>query len=120
MARRETARSQLQFSRVGFHARKGLVSLSLWSKMNAAMDAILIEARALMKYLEKGCGLAELRLHCKPKAAALMKVNHSSLPQLQCIYGPTFFHCQNFWHNILLSLRPIVFIVEFGGHIYIQ
>ena len=59
--------------------------------MNAAMDAILIEARAVMKYLEKGCGLAELRLHCKPKAAALMKVNHSSLPQLQCIYSPTFF-----------------------------
>ena len=55
------AAARLQFTRVGFHfhARKGLVSLSVSLSLslslvrNAAMDAILIEALAVIKYRKK-------------------------------------------------------------------
>ena len=43
------------------------------------MDAILIGARAVIKYLKKGCGLADSAAAAPLKA--LMKVNHNSLPQ---------------------------------------
>ena len=69
----------------GFTPGKGLVSLSLsvvslGSRVrNAAMDAILIGARAVIKYLKKGCDLADSAAAAPLKA--LMKVNHNSLPQ---------------------------------------
>ena len=59
------AAARFQFTRVGFHfhARKGLVSLSVSFSLslslslslvrNAAMDAILIEALAVIKYRKK-------------------------------------------------------------------